>query len=113
MALGIGAAYVLPLWATRVFETFNAIFSQFLGFIIPLIIFGFVAPAIADVGKNAGRMLVATALIAYGATVMAGLFSFAVSDALFPRLITATDGTALADDPALRSEEHTSELQSR
>lgn len=101
MALGIGAAYVLPLWATRVFETFNAIFSQFLGFIIPLIIFGFVAPAIADVGKNAGRMLVATALIAYGATVMAGLFSFAVSDALFPRLITATDGTALADDPAL------------
>ncbi len=101
MALGIGAAYVLPLWATRVFETFNAIFSQFLGFIIPLIIFGFVAPAIADVGKNAGRMLVATALIAYGATVMAGLFSFAVSDALFPRLITATDGAALADDPAL------------
>lgn len=30
MALGIGAAYMLPLWATRVFETFNAIFSQFL-----------------------------------------------------------------------------------
>ncbi len=98
MALGIGAAYVLPVWGVRVFETFNAIFSQFLGFIIPLIIFGFVAPAIADVGRSAGKMLVATALIAYAATVLAGTFSFLVSDAVFPSLITPGGGADLADE---------------
>ncbi|MDE7142224.1 MAG: dicarboxylate/amino acid:cation symporter [Muribaculaceae bacterium] len=95
MVLGIGAAYVLPLWGVRVFETFNSVFSQFLGFMIPLIIFGFVAPAIADVGKGAGKMLVATALIAYAATVIAGTFSYIVSDAVFPSLIAPDSAAAL------------------
>ncbi len=97
MLLGIGAAYILPLWGIRVFETFNAVFSQFLGFIIPLIIFGFVAPAIADVGKNAGKMLVATALIAYAATVFAGTFSYLISEAVFPSLISSGGSEALAE----------------
>lgn len=95
MVLGIGAAYVLPLWGVRVFETFNSVFSQFLGFMIPLIIFGFVAPAIADVGKGAGKMLVATALIAYAATVIAGTFSYIVSDTVFPSLIAQDSAAAL------------------
>jgi hypothetical protein len=38
IALGVGAGYVFPDWLTRVFATFNGVFSQFLGFIIPLII---------------------------------------------------------------------------
>lgn len=36
--LGIGAGYIFPVWLARIFITFNAIFSQFLGFIIPLLI---------------------------------------------------------------------------
>ena len=36
--------------AVRAFLTFNGIFSQFLGFMIPLIIIGLVTPAIADIG---------------------------------------------------------------
>lgn len=103
MLLGIGAAYVLPLWGIRVFETFNAIFSQFLGFIIPLIIFGFVAPAIADVGRGAGKMLVVTALIAYAATILAGTVSFLVSDAVFPSLITAGSAGALDNENVVGS----------
>lgn len=93
--LGIGAAHILPMWGIRVFETFNAIFSQFLNFVIPLIIFGFVAPAIADVGKNAGKMLLATALLAYVATIFAGTFSFLVSDAVFPSMVKAGGAKAL------------------
>lgn len=92
IALGIGAGYVLPVWAARVFETFNGLFSQFLNFTIPLIILGFVAPAIADIGSRAGRMLVFTALLAYVATLVAGLFSFAVSDLCFPSLIAPSEG---------------------
>lgn len=87
IAAGVGAGYIMPDWGARVFATFNAIFSQFLGFCIPLIILGFVAPAIAEIGKSAGKMLVVTALLAYGFTLLAGLTSFCVSDALFPSMI--------------------------
>ena len=67
IALGIGFGNVLPGELVRVFVTFNGIFSEFLGFIIPLIILGLVTPAIADIGKEAGKMLVITTLVAYGA----------------------------------------------
>jgi Na+/H+-dicarboxylate symporter len=85
--LGIVMGYVLPMWATRVFVTFNQIFSELLGFCIPLIIVGFVAPAIADIGKKAGRMLVATALLAYVATLCAGMLSYGVGNMCFPDMI--------------------------
>lgn len=65
IAAGIGCGFFMPEWAARVFLTFNAIFAQFLGFMIPLIILGFVAPAIAHIGRSAGVMLVATVVIAY------------------------------------------------
>ena len=65
IALGIGAGFVFPEWLSRCFITFNGIFSSFLGFLIPLLIVGFVAPAIAELGKQAGKMLLVTAIIAY------------------------------------------------
>ncbi len=87
MALGIGAGYVAPMCVVRIFATFNAIFSAFLSFIIPLLIVGFVAPAIADIGRRAGKMLLFTALLAYGFTLMAGFISYATGTTVFPSLI--------------------------
>ncbi len=87
IALGIGCGYFLPMWATRVFATFNQIFSEFLGFCIPLIIIGFVSPAIADIGSRAGKMLVATAALAYFATLCAGMLSYATGQMFFPGMI--------------------------
>ncbi len=89
IALGILFGNVLPAWAVRIFVTFNGIFSEFLNFIIPLIIVGLVTPAIADIGKGAGKMLVATALIAYGATLFSGFLSYFTGVTVFPHLITA------------------------
>ncbi len=40
IALGIGSGFAAPDWMARIFITFNGIFSQFLGFAIPLIIVG-------------------------------------------------------------------------
>ncbi len=85
--LGIGCGYVLPMWATRIFATFNQIFSEFLGFCIPLIIIGFVAPAIAEIGSKVGKMLLATALLAYVATLCAGMLSYATGNFFFPSMI--------------------------
>ncbi len=88
IVLGIVFGNFLPDAAVRVFVTFNGIFSEFLGFIIPLIIVGLVAPAIADVGSGAGRMLVATTLLAYAATLVSGFLSYFTGVTFFPALIT-------------------------
>ena len=60
IVLGIGVGLISPEWMVRLFLTFNGIFGQFLGFMIPLIIVGLVAPAISDIGKTAGKMLLLT-----------------------------------------------------
>ena len=90
IALGVLLGRLLPEWAVAVFTTFNAVFSSLLKFLIPLIIVGLVMPAIADIGRSAGRLLLITVCIAYGSTVLSGLFSYGVSDAVFPHLITSS-----------------------
>ena len=64
---------------------------------IPMIIVGFVAPAIADIGSRAGRLLVATALLAYGATFLAGLLSYFTGTLTFPSLIGGEEGVNLVE----------------
>ena len=88
IALGIGLGLIAPEWIVRLFLTFNGIFSQFLGFAIPLIIVGLVTPAISDIGSGAGKMLLVTVLIAYGSTVFAGLCSYLTGAAVFPSMIS-------------------------
>ncbi|WP_449034147.1 dicarboxylate/amino acid:cation symporter [Prevotella sp.] len=91
--LGIALGYFLPAPTVRVFLTFNSIFSQFLGFMIPLIIIGLVTPAIAGIGKGAGKMLLATVVIAYVDTVIAGSLSYGTGSWLFPSMIASTGGS--------------------
>lgn len=93
IVLGILLGMVSPEWIVRLFLTFNGVFSQFLGFAIPLIILGLVAPAISDIGKTAGKMLLLTVGIAYGSTVFSGLISYITGAAVFPGMIDS--GAAL------------------
>lgn len=104
IALGIGAGMVLPIWAARCFATFNSLFSSFLGFVIPLLIVGFVAPAIADIGRRAGAMLLATVAIAYLMTFGAGAIAYLTADFAFPSLINADAYIAGADTAAVAPE---------
>ena len=90
--LGLFLGYYLPAPAVRVFLTFNSIFSQFLGFMIPLIIIGLVTPAIAGIGKGAGKLLLATVIIAYVETIVAGGLSYGTGTWLFPSMIASTGG---------------------
>lgn len=100
IVLGIAIGYIAPAWFARTMATFNAIFSQFLGFLIPLIIIGFVTPAIADIGGRAGKLLIVTAAIAYFATFFAGLLSYFTGTLTFPSLIGGEQGMALIEDSA-------------
>lgn len=84
---GIVCGFFFPDWASRIFLTFNAVFGQLLGFVIPLLILGLVAPGIADLGRNAGRLLLLTAALAYAFTLLSGFGTYFAGRALFPWLL--------------------------
>ncbi|GET45983.1 dicarboxylate/amino acid:cation symporter [Capnocytophaga felis] len=85
--VGIVVGLYAPLWLNRTFVTFNKLFGSFLGFSIPLIIMGLVMPAIAELGKNAGKLLFVTIVIAYSFTIFSGFSTYFVGSALFPAII--------------------------
>ena len=97
--LGIMLGNLLSEGWVRVFVTFNGIFSQFLGFMIPLIIVGLVAPAIADIGRGAGRLLLMTVAIAYLDTVFAALLAYGTGSWLFPSMVEHTAHMAGVSKP--------------
>jgi len=103
-SIRIGGDHLVPVEIGRIFATFSAIFSQFLSFSIPLIIIGLVTPAIADLGRGAGKWLGITTAIAYGSTLFSGFLTFLVCASLFPRLLASTQlGSVSEPGSALES----------
>ncbi len=91
ISAGILFGQFLPNSIARIFITFNGLFSNFLTFAVPLIIIGLVIPAIASLGKGAGKLLLITAVIAYASTLFSGFFTFFSGEAIFPHLITPSE----------------------
>ena len=89
IVLGVLFGLYLPESINRIFATFNAFFGQFLNFAIPLIILGLIMPAISDLGKGAGKLLLITAAIAYGSTLFSGFMSYFTSSTIFPSLLAS------------------------
>ena len=87
IALGVSLGGLLPSPVIRAVNTFSGLFDQFIRFMVPLIIIGLVTPAIAETGRKAGKMLLATVAIAYASTLIAGAFSYSVSISVFPSLV--------------------------
>ncbi|MGP9489317.1 dicarboxylate/amino acid:cation symporter [Glutamicibacter sp. AOP38-B1-38] len=98
IVLGILLGPVMPVWLGSAFLTYNSIFSGFLSFIVPLIILGLVMPAIAELGKGAGKWLGVTALIAYSSTVLAGLLAYFVGRWLFTSALSGGGLETLGED---------------
>ncbi len=95
--LGILTGPIMPVWLGNLFLTYNSIFSGFLGFVVPLIILGLVMPAIAELGKGAGKWLGITAGIAYGSTILAGLLAYFVSRWLFTSSLSGGGLESMSD----------------
>ena len=85
--LGAALGFVLPDQGVRALKTFNALFAQMLKFIVPLLILGLVTPAIASVGRGAGKLLLAVMALSYISTVLAGLFAYGADTLLLPMYI--------------------------
>lgn len=87
-------------WLNRLLLTFKGLFGNFLGFTIPLIMMGLIMPAISDLGKNSGKLLLITVAIAYAFTLFSGFSTYFVSDALFPSLLQGEQLKVLEEQQA-------------
>lgn len=87
IVLGIILGLFGPAVIVRILITFNGLFGNFLNFVIPLIIMGFVIPGIADLGSEAGKTLAITAGIAYLSTITFGTATYFTGSAVLPHFI--------------------------
>lgn len=78
-------------------------FGNFLGFIIPLLILGLVAPGIADLGKGAGKLLLITALLAYCFTLFSGFFTYFSCSLAYPWLLDTTQQLTPLEGEAVKT----------
>jgi len=95
--LGVAIGSIVPENIIRFFATFNELFGNFLSFVVPLIILGFIAPGIGTLGKGAGKLLGLTALIAYTSTIIAGIVAFFVAKGAYPVILKGQSLTTLGD----------------
>lgn len=106
--LGLGCEFLLNKFAEesflfgfatvliRILKTFNVLFAQILKFIVPLLVLGLVTPAIANLGKGAGKMLLFVVVVSYVSTICAGFFSYGCASAFLPHIIKFGDIDAAA-----------------
>ena len=84
----------------RIFATFGMLFNQLLGFAIPLIILGFIAPGIGSIGRGAGKMLGKAVAIAYVSTILAGFMALIVASLLYPHILNGSTAAAVTNPSA-------------
>ena len=94
IAAGALLGMVAPEVLVRIFKTFNTLFAQLLKFIVPLLVLGLVTPAIANVGRGAGKMLLAVLAIAYLSTICSGFFAHVCGSNLMPHYLQAGELSA-------------------
>ena len=95
--LGIACSFFFPVWLARVFATFNGLFGNFLGFFVPVLIFALITPAIAGLGRGAGKWLAVTTAIAYLSALVAGLISWGLATVLYPILLAGQESVKTGD----------------
>lgn len=88
IVLGILVGLYLPVQVTQVAVTISANFGKFLNFVIPLMILAFVTSGISELAEGAGKLLLATVLLAYISTIVAGSASYFMSNTLFGNFIS-------------------------
>lgn len=87
IVLGIIFGIIFPEPLMRIVNTFASLFGNYLNFVVPLIIIGFVVPGIADIGKGAGKLVGFTVFLSYASTVIWAIFAYVISIGIFPKII--------------------------
>lgn len=80
-----------------VIDAIKSILSNLISYIVPMIILGFITPAIVSLKDNAGKILSTTLIICYVSSVGAALFSLVTGRIIIPNLDIASNvGTGKA-----------------
>lgn len=105
LLLGVVLGIILGLYANEsvigVVNTVKFLLGQVIFFTVPLIIVGFIAPAITKMKSNASKMLGTMLGLSYGSSVGAALFSMIAGYILIPKLHIITNVEGLKEIPAL------------
>lgn len=88
ITLGLICENINVVFPVRILSTFSSLFGNFLSFVIPLIIIGFIVPGIATLGNKSGKILIITTILSYISTIIAGIIAFNIGSAFLPRLIS-------------------------
>ena len=99
IVVGILAGFVLPEGAMVVIVTAKYILGQMINFCVPLIIIGFIAPSITQMGSGATRMLLVAIALAYVSSLLAALLSAGAGYAIIPHLNIVNDPKGLRELP--------------
>lgn len=74
-----------------IIDNIKTFLGNLINYIVPLIILGFITPAIVSLKDNAGKVLSTTLIICYISSVGAALFSFLSARLIVPHLNIASD----------------------
>ncbi|MDO5376247.1 dicarboxylate/amino acid:cation symporter [Staphylococcus rostri] len=103
LILGIVAGILIGMLdidvLNKVLVTVKGIFGQIINYMIPLIIFFFIASGITSLGKGSGRLVGMTVGVAYTSTILAGLMALTVSYTLMPMI--AAHGKVPGEPPEI------------
>lgn len=97
--LGMLLGLVLPEGPMNFFVTVKYILNQIIVFCVPLIIIGFIAPSITQLGSNASKLLGVAVTIAYLSSIGAAFFAMLAGYGLIPHLSIATEVEGLKELP--------------
>lgn len=84
---GILIGLVAPQWLLSVTETGRTLLGNIINFFIPLIIFSFIAYSIAQLSKNAGKLLSFTLILSYADTVIACTIAALAAYLIIPGIV--------------------------
>lgn len=96
--VGLICKSTITEFPVRILATFSGLFGNFLSFVIPLIIIGFIVPGIATLGNKSGKALLVTTALAYISTIAAGISAYLLGSTVLPKFIKG--GILLSDGGA-------------
>ena len=97
--IGIIFGQIFPENVMSVVVPLKNILGQGINFVLPLILLGFIAPAITKLGNNASRMLGVALMVAYTSSVLAALLSMGAGYAIIPNLPVVSEIEGLKELP--------------
>lgn len=89
--IGIFVGRISSESAIIVINTIKRVMGDLIGYVVPLIILGFITPAIVSLKESAGKILSVTLVICYISSVGAATMSFLAGRAIIPKLNIASN----------------------